>query len=149
MRAAVSSASTRPTAQPVPPGFRLSGRQIAISVALGLVLWIAAALVIRAAPAMLFERGAWTVVLFAAALPNAFFTLWLARRLGAPSPGQIVPFVAVGCATAMLCDGVALTWAAPLYGGGGKDLATAAALLLWGVAAILIVGLVAARREGA
>jgi hypothetical protein len=149
MHAVVSSASTPPTAESVPEGSRLSGRQIAISVALGLALWIAVALVIRAAPAMLFDRGAWTVLLFAAALPNAFFTLWLARRLAAPSPERIVPFLAVGCATAMLCDGVALTWAAPLYGGGGKDLASAAALLLWGVAAILIVGLVAARREGA
>jgi hypothetical protein len=140
-------------ASPTPhsPGLsasRLSARQLAIVIAWGVLLWFVVALLIRIAPRVVFDRGVLTVLLFSTGLPNAWLTVWLTRRLASLSPHQLVPATAIACAAAMLCDGMALTWTT-LYGPETKDLVPAAALLLWGVAHILIAAFVTARREGA
>lgn len=143
-----SPAATRPSLSRNGPGPRLKGRQIAVAFAWGLLIWIMAAGLVRATPPALFERGVWTVLLFLAAVPSAVVSVWVTRRLASLSAGQIAPGTAVACGAAMLCDGVALTWT-PLYGLEARDLVLVAALLLWGVAAILFVAFVAARRAGA
>ncbi|HLM52154.1 MAG TPA: hypothetical protein VK325_00830 [Pseudoxanthomonas sp.] len=111
----------------------------------GMFLWLIVALAIRIAPPVLFERGAWTALLFASALPNAWITIRLTRRLFSLAPWQIVPAAACASAAAMLLDGVALTWTT-LYGPENKDLVPAAAMLLWGVAWILVFAFVESRR---
>ena len=124
---------------------QLSGRQTAIVIGWGVLLWLLVALLIRAAPGQLFDRGLWTVALFATAWPNAWVTVWLTRRIARLSLDQLVPGCALACAAAMLCDGVALTWTS-LYGPGARDLVAVGATLLWGVAAIIVTAFAAAQR---
>ena len=128
-------------AVPLGPG------QAAALVAWGVLLWFAAALLIRWAPPVLFGRRAWTALLFASALPNAWLTIWATRRLLSLRDDQFVPAAALASAAAMFCDGVALTWTS-LYGPETRDLVPVAALLLWGVAAILVAAFAAAHRKG-
>lgn len=140
--AAYAAQASRPSAIAVP----LGPGQAAALAAWGVFLWFVAALLIRWAPPVLFARGAWTALLFVAALPNAWLTIWVTRRLFSLRADQLVPAAALACAAAMFCDGVALTWTT-LYGPGTKDLVPVAALLLWGVAAILIAAFVVAHRD--
>jgi hypothetical protein len=51
-------------------------------------------------------------------------------------------------ATAIICDGISLTWST-LYGPETKDLVPVAAVLLWGVGHILFAAFIWARRAGA
>jgi len=141
--ASYAAQASRPSAAAVP----LSPSQAAALATWGVFLWFAAALLIRWAPPVLFGRGTWTVLLFAAALPNAWLTMWATQRLLSLRADQLVPAAALAAAAAMFCDGVALTWTT-LYGPETKDLVSAAALLLWGVAAILVAAFVAAHRDG-
>lgn len=125
----------------------LGRRQTAILLSWGVLLWFSAAMFIRYVPAALFGRGAATALLFAAAVPVAWVTIWATRRVASLRSDQLVAGAALGSAAAMFCDGIALTWTS-LYGS-DRDLVPAAAWLLWGVAAILVSAFVAARQDGA
>lgn len=122
----------------------LSPRQAATLAAWGVLLWFAVALFIRWAPPALFGRGVATALLFAAAAPIAWVSIWATQRVAALRPDQLVAGAALASAAAMFCDGIALTWSS-LYGP-GTDLVPAAAWLLWGVAAILTAAFVTAHR---
>jgi len=124
----------------------LSPRQAAILVTWGVLLWFAVALFIRWAPPALFGRGVATALLFAAAAPIAWASIWATQRVASLRPGQLVAGAALASAAAMFCDGIALTWSS-LYGS-GTDLVPAAAWLLWGVAAILTAAFAIAHRHG-
>lgn len=124
----------------------LSPRQVLILVAWGVLLWFMVALFIRWASPVLFERGAATALLFAAAALIAWATVWAKQRVASLRPDQLVAGAALASAAAMFCDGIALTWSS-LYGS-GTDLVPAAAWLLWGVAAILIAAFATAHRHG-
>jgi hypothetical protein len=135
----------RPPAAPQ----RLSRAQVARLAVLAVVIWYLAALFIRLAlPAGLYG-GAPGVLLFAATLPVAWGSTWLAARVAGLRPAQVVPGTAFACAVAMLCDGVALTWAPGVYGGASARLALGAAWLLFGVGAILVAAILVASRRGA
>jgi len=125
----------------------LSPRQAAILVAWGVLLWFSVGLFIRWAPPVLFERGVATALLFAAAAPIAWVSIWATQRVASLRPVQLVAVAALASAAAMFCDGIALTWSS-LYGL-GTDLVPAAAWLLWGVAAILTAAFATAHRLGA
>ena len=125
----------------------LSPRQAALLVAWGVLLWFVAALFIRWAPPALFGRGMATALLFAAAVPIAWASIWATQRVASLRPDQLVAGAALASAAAMFCDGIAFTWS-PLYGL-DKDLVPAAAWLLWGVATILTAAFATAHRQGA
>lgn len=128
---------------------RLGRAQLARLAVLAVVLWYLAALFIRfALPAGLYGGGP-GALLFAATVPLAWAAVWLAARVARLRPEQVVPGVAFACAVAMLCDGVALTWAPTVYGGASARLALGAAWLLFGVGAILVAALHTAGRRGA
>jgi hypothetical protein len=140
--------STRsPTAAPAPG--RLGRAQLGRLAVLAVVIWYAAAVFIRfALPAGLYGGGP-GALLFAATVPLAWGSVWLAVRVAGLRPAQVVPGTAFACAVAMLCDGVALTWAPGVYGGASARLALGAAWLLFGVGAILVGALFTASRRGA
>lgn len=128
-------------------GASLAPRQIAILIAWGVVLWFAAAMFIRFAPDAIFARGPATALAFAAAAPLAWLCIRGTRRIAALRRRQQVAGVALAAAAAMLCDGVAFTWTS-IYRPGDRDLAPAAAWILWGVA-LTILGAFAAERGDA
>ncbi len=140
-----SPAAPTPAATPQ----RLSRSQAARLAVLAVVIWYLAALFIRfGLPARLYGGGP-GVLLFAATLPVAWGSTRLAERVAGLRPAQVVPGTAFACAVAMLCDGVALTWAPGVYGGASARLALGAAWLLFGVGAILVAAILVASRRGA
>lgn len=116
--------------------------------ALGVALWLLFALLIRyAIPIGVFGSPAASALMFAAAFPCAWLLVRLGRQTATLAPEQIVPGVAVAAAAALLCDGLALTWAPRLYGADAASILPAAAWLLWGVGACFAVALVIASRR--
>lgn len=123
----------------------LSPRQIAILAALGAVLWLAAALLLRAlAPFGIYE-GTGRIILYAAIVPGTWpFVLLLVRAAGLVR-AQALTGVAVALAVATLLDGLALAWAPWLYGTDVAHVAGAGAAILWGAGVFLVLGAVASR----
>lgn len=104
-----------------------------------LVLWAAASQVIRVAvPAGWFAPGP-ALFMFGLALPNAFLSVWLVRRM--VGAAHVLRGTMLACAVAMLADGVALVWAPALYGADTVNVTAGAAWLLFGVACILLAAL--------
>lgn len=93
--------------------------------------WVAGVLLVRFTPWVWAEVGLWSLVAFAAALPMAWLTIWLAARLGAFVPEQQARAITFMCWAALLMDAVAMMWAPGLYGQPAEVLHRAAAFLLW------------------
>lgn len=128
---------------PTPP---LARRQIAILAALGAVLWLAAALLLRGLAPFGIYDGAGRVALYAGIAVGTWpFVLLLIRAAGL-ARAQALTGVAVALAVATLLDGLALAWLPWLYGRGPEEVAGAGAAILWGAGVFLVLGAVAARR---
>ncbi len=129
-------------------GGQLRREQAASLAALGVVLWLLFALLIRyVIPAGWFGIPAISALLFAAAVPSAWLLVWLCRHTAALTPEQLVPGIAAASAAALLCDGLALAWAPHLYGADAASILPAAALLFWGAGACLALAFVIAGRK--
>ena len=112
-----------------------------------LLLWITGAVMIRLLiPFEVFAGGALTVLVFAAGIAINVPTIWLVQRLGGLRREQTVYGMALGSAVAIICDGVAITWAPWLYGGITPDLHRAGAWLLW-TSGFGLLGAFIAQRE--
>jgi len=124
----------------------LTGRQLAVLALLGAVLWLAAALLLRALAPLGIHQGMAQAILYAAIVPGTWpFVLLLIRAPGLHR-SQALTGVAVALAVALLLDGLALAWMPSLYGTTPEDLAGAGAAILWGAGVFLVLGAVAARR---
>lgn len=138
--------STTRSPAPVAESASLRRDQLVRLASLAVLLWYVAARCIRVGlPAGLYG-GPSGAVLFAASVGIAWPAVRLGAWVGALRPPQVLPGIVFACAVAMLCDGLALTWAPGVYGGTSPRLALGAAWLLWGVGAILLVA--AAGRRG-
>jgi hypothetical protein len=127
----------------------LSSRQFIIASVYGAVFWFIAAMFIRfGIPWGLYDRGLSNIVLFVASVPASVpFVVGVAAVAGLRR-SQYVAGMAVADLTAMLLDGIALTWAGGLYGEPGADILPGAAWLLWGVGLSLCAAFVLERRGG-
>jgi hypothetical protein len=115
---------------------------------LGAVLWVIGVAGIHlASPHGVFSaRLAFFMLL--AAVPMAWGTVRLARRIGLPSGAGLVEAVGLVALPAALLDGIALTWAPGLYAADAADQRAAAAWLLWFLGASLAAALaMSPRRE--
>lgn len=134
---------------PVPPRCvlvpGLSDRQTAILAVLGAVLWLGAALLLRALAPLGVHDGAARVALYAAIVPGSWPFVLLLVRAARLAPAQRLGGVAVALAVAMLLDGLALAWAPGLYGATLVDAAGAGAVILWGAGVILVLAALSAR----
>lgn len=132
----------RRAAPPDQPG----GRQLVILAASGAVLWLVAALALRALAPLGVYDGAARGVLYAVIVPGTLpFVVLLPRVAGMPR-AQTVMAVAVALAVALLLDGAALAWAPWLYGTTAAQIAGAGATILWGAGVFLALALLVARR---
>ncbi|MBS7790806.1 hypothetical protein KTR66_12415 [Roseococcus sp. SDR] len=114
---------------------------------LALLLWMSGAILIRLlTPLGVFSGGVLTVLAFAGGVAFNWPTIWLVERLGGLRRSQIVAGMALGSGVAVMCDGLALTWAPWLYGGVSEDLSRAAAWLLWTVGVGLVLAFILERR---
>ncbi len=138
----------RPTPDTGAPS-RLRANQVVSLAVFGVVAWLVAALFIRySTPWGLFSSAA-SVPLFVLTVPGAWLLVRVGRRVGSLQPSQLVAGIAVADAAALLCDGIALTWAPALYGTDAASILPAAAWLLWGVGVIFALALFSARHDAA
>ena len=121
-------------------------KQIAALVLLAAGLWLLVTLNIRLRPASLTDPVHGTMA-FLLAFPGGWLSVLLARWVGRLSAEQLLPGVSVVGAVAMMLDGAALRWFAPMYGSDDTTLRLGAAWLLWGYGAALAVALVMAARH--
>lgn len=123
----------------------LSSRQSLILIAVGALLWLAAALFIRTFPG-LSDGGLQSAGVFFGFLPAAWLTVKICDRAANLDSLNRVPGVGVMLATAAMLDGVALTWFQSLYGTRPDQILLGAAGLLWGVGSVLAAAVLMSRR---
>ena len=109
-------------------------------IAVGVGLWLIAALLLRwIVPLGAFE-GFLALVTYALVIPGTI-PFVLAIRSGLGLGGDRLPLaVAVVTASALLVDGVVVRWFPGVYGSTAADVATAAGAVLWGAGVGLVLG---------
>jgi Family of unknown function (DUF5367) len=116
-------------------------------VVLGITFWFEALLFIRLGGESLFVNGNPLLVLwFVASIPIAWILVKIGAIVGKIDGEDLLSAVAIMALTAMLLDGIALTWFQGWYGLAQAGLLLAAAWLLWGVGISLAIGYWASRQ---
>jgi Family of unknown function (DUF5367) len=116
-------------------------------VLLGIAFWFEALLFIRFGGESLFINGnPWLLLLFVASIPIAWVLIKISTVVGNIDGEDLLTAVAIMALTALLLDGVALTWFQSWYGLAQTGLLLAAAWLLWGVGISLGIGYWASRQ---
>lgn len=135
------------TAVATPTLSRLALR-VPLLIALGAIFWLLAALAIRfLGPSVFAPDSAVLFLVFLLAIPIAWGFVWVGTTLAGARGAAVIPAVAIMTATAMLLDGVALTWFPILYGLPSASLVIVGALLLWGMGWILAIAYLWNRRS--
>ena len=127
--------TTVPLTAPTRPAVRLPRL-----IVLGVVFWFLAAMAFRAlGPSVLAPDNAALPLIFVLAVPIAWAFVWVGITLGGAKGAAVLPAVVIMSFTAMLLDGLALTFFPGLYGLPPASLLVVAALLLWGVGLIQVI----------
>jgi hypothetical protein len=109
---------------------------------LGAVFWLEALLFIRFGGESLFVNGnPRLLLLFVASLPIAWILVKIGAVVGKVDGDDLLNAVTIMSLTALLLDGIALTWCQSWYGLAQSGLLLAAAWLLWGVGVSLAFAL--------
>jgi hypothetical protein len=111
-----------------------------------LALWLVATAYIRYLPDA-FTGPVTGPLGFITTFPMAWASIWLVRRLGALTPGQLLAGVSLVGAVAMMIDGAALRFFPQAYGSDPLVLRLGAAWLLWGYGVSLGIALIWAGRD--
>lgn len=117
----------------------LTSRQTFTMALMGAVLWLAAALLIRALEPLDIFEGSTRVLVYALTIPGTWPFVLLLERLGKLARNQVAMGYAVGTAAATLLDGLALAWFPSLYGSSVAHIAGAGAVILWGAGVGLVL----------
>lgn len=114
---------------------------------LGALFWFTAAMVVR----FFVPLGALTdwaaFVTFALVVPVTYAALQFSRAVTGFGVHQYLHAAALMTGTALLLDGIALTWFTRLYGDDVMFVLPGAASILWGAGVALALGFVLERRE--
>jgi hypothetical protein len=117
----------------------LGQTQLVTVIVMGVVLWFAAAMLIRIlAPMGIFEGSA-RILLYLLVIPGTWPFMVLIQRVARLATDQIAIGVSVATAAATLCDGIALAWFPWLYGSSVEHTAGAGAVILWGAGVGLVI----------
>jgi Family of unknown function (DUF5367) len=110
-------------------------------VILGIGFWFEALLFIRFEGESLFvNSNPLLLLLFGSSIPIAWVLIKISAIIGKIDGKDLLNAVAIMALTALLLDGVALTWFQSWYGLAQTGLLLAAAWLLWGVGISLGIG---------
>ncbi|WP_016949119.1 DUF5367 family protein [Anabaena sp. PCC 7108] len=110
-------------------------------VSLGIIFWFIALLFIRFAGDHLFVNGnPWLILFFILSIPIAWVLVKIGAIIGKVEGEKLLIATVLMSLTALLLDGVALTWFQNWYGLEPAQLLLAAAWLLWGVGVGLMIG---------
>lgn len=122
---------------------------LVLFVALGVVFWFVAALIIRFCGTSVFtENNPYLIGLYALTIPLTVGFLFVAKTVGKLDYADLVEPTVVMTFTAAFLDAVALTWFRALYGESFEVALHGAALILWGVGLALLFAFVLDRRAG-
>ena len=114
-------------------------------VIMGAVYWFAAALVVRwTAPDWVGSTAA-TLVVLGLILGITPAALWLGMRVSDTGRAQAGYVTTVMTTTALLLDGIALTWLPSLYGTNPAIVLGGAAAIMFGAGAALVIGMMIER----
>lgn len=104
-----------------------------LSVVLGAVYWLLAALFVRTFGTFFFTgHSPWLPVLYAASVPGSWLLIANARWLGRLYPSEVLESVVIMTFVAALLDGVGITFFQSLYGPSPRVVMLGAAWILWG-----------------
>lgn len=115
---------------------------------IGAVLWLGFALLIRVIGPMGVFDGSNRIWLYLAVIPGTLPMIPVIRRLAGLAPNQHTIGMAVGTASAIMLDGLALSWAPWLYADTVELVAAAGAVILWGGGVGLALGALLDWRQG-
>jgi len=104
---------------------------------LGLALWALGVGIVRAVPQAV-GGGFGTIISYALQVPAGFVTGELFQRVLKPEKGEILRLISIGCATALLVDGVVISFCPKIYRGWSKDSQIVGGTLLWAVGWVLV-----------
>lgn len=125
---------------------RLSRMQAVIMGICGVILWLAAAMLLRWLIPLGALEGTARYVVYALTIPGTVpFVLGLTRIAGL-STAQLVPGYSLATAAALLCDGMAVAWVPVLYGASADHVRLAAAAILWGAGVGIALAFATAHR---
>ena len=109
----------------------IDARKRNIAVMVGVAAWFCAAMVVHFAPVM-FDGGVRSGIMFALALPLGWVTMRLVEALTRPTPTELVALLSWGTLTALVLDGVAITFVNGLYAGVSRATQYGASWIMWG-----------------
>lgn len=116
-------------------------------VSLGSIFWFEAVLSIRFWGDRLFVNGnPWLILWFGASIPIAWVLVKMAATVGKIEGDEVLTATVLMSITALLLDGIGLTWFPNWYGIEPTQLFLAAAWLLWGVGVCLAIAYSESRR---
>lgn len=119
---------------------------LTILVAMGAVYWFVAALVVRWTSANWVGNDAKTVLVFGLIIVATVPALFLGLRLAGLGRDRAQIAAAIMTGSALLLDGVALTWGQSLYGTDPAVVLGGAASIMWGAGVALVLGMVLEQR---
>ncbi len=112
----------------------MNSHKITLSVVLGAVYWLLAALFVRYFGSFFFTgHSPWLPVLYAASVPGSWLLLANARWLGRLDRSEVLESVVIMTFVAALLDGMGITFFQSLYGPSPQIVMLGAAWILWGV----------------
>jgi len=103
-------------------------------VGLGVAFWFFAAMIVRFGNELIFsENSPYLFPLFIATIPISYGFLFITMKFAKLKLNELLTPVSIIVLTAMLCDGIAMTWFSSLYGNTSEIVHYGAAFILWGV----------------
>lgn len=113
---------------------------IILFASIGAGFWLVFVSIIRFWGEYLFIRNPWLLGLFAVSIPLAWILVKIVTTICNLEGNRVLTATVIISITAMLLDGIALTWFQNWYGLEPTRLVLAAAWLLWGAAIVLAMG---------
>jgi hypothetical protein len=117
-----------------------TSRQLATLVVIGVVIWLLGALLLNYLGEIGSLQGASLIIVYAALIPGTVPIILLVRRLARLATDQIALASAIVVASAIVLDGLALSWFPALYGPGIAQTAVSGAIILWGGGVAIALG---------
>jgi hypothetical protein len=124
---------------------RLTGAQMLILIAYGALLWLLAAMLVRAIGPLGWLIGGARLITYALVIPGTLPAIWIARRIARLDRNQALVSVTLLTATALLLDGVAHAWFRSLYGSDPALIVAGAGAIFWGAGVALTLALIMQR----
>jgi hypothetical protein len=119
----------------------LTTKQITILVLYGVILWFAAANLVRIIGPMGAFDGATAFISFALVIPGTVPAIYGARWIAKLQTDQTATAIMIVTAAALLLDGIAHAWFPKLYGTDPALIIKGAAAIFWGAGVGLVLGL--------